>query len=94
MTAGDVTLSAGQAAMIAGTIADVVRQRLADYAPVANGGQAVVLAWTHRAFAQLELVAGPGGVDVAAIREQLARVTDAARAAGFWVDLSVAELKP
>jgi hypothetical protein len=75
MTAGDVTLSAGQAAMIAGTIADVVRQRLV--------------------FAQLELVAGPGGVDVTAIREQLARVTDAARAAGFWVDPAVSqELKP
>jgi hypothetical protein len=90
----DVTLSAGQAAMIAGELADIIRQRLADYAPVTSGHQAVVLAYTHRVFAALELVARPGGVDVTAIRERLARVTDAARSAGFWVDLSVAELKP
>jgi hypothetical protein len=90
MTAGDVTLTAAQGRLIAGELADITRQRLADYAPVTSGHQAVILAYTRRIAGALIAIAGPAGVDVSSIREKLEVETAAAVAAGFWVDLSVA----
>lgn len=79
----DVT--AADAALIAGTVADAVRERIAEYAPVTNGHQAVILAYTLRMFRALERMAAPG-VDLREIRSRLDDVVTDAQDAGYWVD--------
>jgi hypothetical protein len=78
------------ARLVAGELADIVRQRLADYTPVTNGHQAVVLAYTQRVYEALAELADLTGTSISAITAKLDAEVNAARDAGFWVDVSIA----
>jgi hypothetical protein len=76
------------AAIIAGTVADAIRERLVTYTPVANGHQALILAYTYRQARALTRFCAEANLDQAPYADTWAAVDDAARAAdaaGFTV---------
>lgn len=85
-----VSMTFTEARAIAGALGDVIRMRLADYTPVVNGNQAVILAYTLRMYDSYQLLASQSGLDPRPLKEKIDREVQAAEDAGFWVDRSIA----
>jgi hypothetical protein len=77
---------------ITGELADIIRQRIAEFTPVTNGYEAVILAYTMRTFMVLaELAAQLDGFDVKPLQAKLIAERNKAQDAGFWIDSSIWE---
>ena len=71
------------AAIIAGTVADAIRERLVTYTPVTNGHQALILAYTMRQERALQVLCRALELDPGPyLSDIVPAVSDAARAAG------------
>lgn len=87
-----IELTQDMARLIAGELADIVRQRIAQFTPVTDGYEAVILAYTLRTFNAMEEIAGLlPGFDIREVKEKLATELGKAQDAGFWVDLSISQ---
>jgi hypothetical protein len=86
---GHIEITPDLAEHIARELADVVRQRLAQFTPVRNGYEAVILAYTQRSYRAVAELASLTGLDITAITAKLDAEVNAARDAGFWIDASV-----
>lgn len=90
---GGIELSEDVARLIAGELADVIRQRVAQFTPVTDGYRAVIFSYTLRAFCALAELAGAlGEADkITGLREKVLSEKGRAQDAGFWMDYSVWE---
>jgi len=81
-----ITSSAGASEIIAGTVADAIRERLIAHTPVTSAHEALILAYTVRMEVALAQFAEDAGLDAggwADIGTALTKAVNAATAAGF-----------
>lgn len=77
------------ARVIAGTVADAIRERLIAYTPVTTPHQALILAYTTRQMLALEAFCADNNLDphpyLSDVSHAIAAAADTAAAAGFIV---------
>ena len=69
------------AQVIAGTVADAIRERLIAYTPVTTAHQALILAYTYRQARALTQFCAAANLDQAPYADTWAAIDDATRAA-------------
>ena len=80
------------AAVIAGTVADAIRERLVTYTPVTTAHQALILAYTMRQAAALDVFCASSGLDTNPYLSDVTDIIDAAARAADAAGLTVPSL--
>jgi predicted RNA-binding protein associated with RNAse of E/G family len=87
---GGISLTAEGTKLAAVELADIVRQRLAEFTPVDSGYRAVIFTYTTRTWNLLVQLAEAAGLDIAEISKKVHEEHERAVANGLWIDMSVA----